>query len=434
MRVLAPAEISIEANTLGHSLPTLPDGISGELIDVASGAFARLRGRDAHRQDHALRALLSPARHEKQRISAHHGRDRLRDDELGAAREHGGAVRLGEAGVGQPDAGDLQDRDGDAAVHRHRAHRGPQAARDAEGGSGARLVPRQRRERLAAGADHGGRGQGPRPTISSWSAAIRIRGPARRRPTMPPAMPASWSWRACSSSTATSCAAASCAASGPATRPAPWSARPGSSTATGTGCASTRSPICRSTSPPVPAPRAGAPPRMRSSSASTRAVEKRILGSRPAAWRRAVKNGDASFFGLGVPMLAAQGAFTEEELKKTALAKLGWWHHSIENTIDKLDFDFMQPHLRVYAAYLWELCTAPVLPFEYVAGGRPVHRAPGPAQGRRRTGSGCRAWSIGRGPSRHPPSGSTPPPRLARPLRGGQERRTRRRPKRSTPA
>ena len=66
-------------------------------------------------------------------------------------------------------------------------------------------------------------------------------------------------------------------------------------------------------------------------------------------------------------MLAAQGAFTEEELKKTALANLGWWHHSLENTIDKLDFEFMADHLRVYAAYLWELCTAVVLPFEYVS-------------------------------------------------------------------
>jgi hypothetical protein len=95
-------------------------------------------------------------------------------------------------------------------------------------------------------------------------------------------------------------------------------------------------------------------------------VEKRILGSRPFAWRRAAKTGDSSFFGMGVPMLAAQGAYTEEELKKTALANLGWWHHSVENTIDKLDFGFMADHVRVYAGYLWELCTAVVLPFEYV--------------------------------------------------------------------
>ena len=36
MRVLAPIELSIEANTLGHSLPTLADGISAELIDVVT--------------------------------------------------------------------------------------------------------------------------------------------------------------------------------------------------------------------------------------------------------------------------------------------------------------------------------------------------------------------------------------------------------------
>ena len=96
-------------------------------------------------------------------------------------------------------------------------------------------------------------------------------------------------------------------------------------------------------------------------------AEKRVLGNRPTFWRRAVKNGDASFFGLGVPMLAAQGAYTEDELKRTALANLGWWHHSVENTIDKLDFTYMGVHLQVYAAYLWELCTSIVLPFEYVS-------------------------------------------------------------------
>jgi hypothetical protein len=96
-------------------------------------------------------------------------------------------------------------------------------------------------------------------------------------------------------------------------------------------------------------------------------IEQQVLGNRPFAWRRAVKNGDASFFGLGVPMLAAQGAYTEEELKQTALANLGWWHHSLENTIDKLDFDYMAVHLKVYASYLWELCTAVVLPFEFVS-------------------------------------------------------------------
>jgi hypothetical protein len=95
-------------------------------------------------------------------------------------------------------------------------------------------------------------------------------------------------------------------------------------------------------------------------------AEKRVLGGREATWRRAAKNGDSSFFGLGIPMVAAQGSYTEAELKQAALANLGWWHHSIENTIDKLDFAYMGVHLQVYAAYLWELCTAVVLPYEFV--------------------------------------------------------------------
>ena len=221
MRVLAPVELSIEANTLGHSLPTLPDGISAELIDVASGAFGEYEGRDATGKITLSELSYHPARHEKQRISAIMGATGCVMMNWGHPENT--AVPFGSVKPvwGNPTPETYKTRDGDAALHRHRPHRRPEAARDAEGGPGARVVPRQRRERLAPRADHGRRGQGPHATISSWSAATRIPGPARRRPTTPPATPASWSWRACSSSTATSCAAASCAASGPATRPAP---------------------------------------------------------------------------------------------------------------------------------------------------------------------------------------------------------------------
>lgn len=93
--------------------------------------------------------------------------------------------------------------------------------------------------------------------------------------------------------------------------------------------------------------------------------EKALLPGREISWKRVAKSGDASFIGLGIPMFQGEGAFTEAELKATALATRGWWHHSLECTIDKLDWDYMQAHVRVYAAYLWELCTAPVLPFTY---------------------------------------------------------------------
>jgi len=96
-------------------------------------------------------------------------------------------------------------------------------------------------------------------------------------------------------------------------------------------------------------------------------IERRLLGNRPFQWHRATRTGDSSFFGIGVPMIAANTGYTEGELKATALATLGWWHHSLENTIDKIDWDLMAVHLRIYGAYLWELCTAPVLPFEFVS-------------------------------------------------------------------
>jgi len=96
------------------------------------------------------------------------------------------------------------------------------------------------------------------------------------------------------------------------------------------------------------------------------AIERRLMPGRTLKWKRAVKVGDASFFGLGAPTLGGHAAFTEEELKATALATLGWWHHTLECTIDKVDFNQMPTHLSVYASYLWELLTAPVLPYTYV--------------------------------------------------------------------
>ena len=57
LRVVAPREISIEANTLGHRLRTLPDGIVGELMDVVVARSrttrgATLRGRSRCRSSH----------------------------------------------------------------------------------------------------------------------------------------------------------------------------------------------------------------------------------------------------------------------------------------------------------------------------------------------------------------------------------------------
>jgi hypothetical protein len=68
--VLAPREIAIEANTLGHSVATLPEGLAGELIDVVSGAEKEFEGKDPVGKITLSELSYHPARHEKQRIAA----------------------------------------------------------------------------------------------------------------------------------------------------------------------------------------------------------------------------------------------------------------------------------------------------------------------------------------------------------------------------
>lgn len=94
-------------------------------------------------------------------------------------------------------------------------------------------------------------------------------------------------------------------------------------------------------------------------------VDAQLMPDTERSWRRTVKIGDASFFGVGVPMLAAQAVFGADDLKKTANANFGWWHHSVENTLDKVDWDSLPQHMRAYAAYLYELCTAVILPMRF---------------------------------------------------------------------
>jgi hypothetical protein len=365
MRVLAPAEIAIEANTLGHSMPTLADGIAGELLDVASGAFHEYEGKDAAGKITLSELSYHPARHEKQRISALMGAtgcvmmnwghpentavpfgsvkpvwgnptpETFRTEMavlpcVGIARTAGlklremlaaGPVRVWfRANVEngwrpvQITVGEIRGNTEDFVVvggHQD-SWPGPQATDNAAGNACVMELARvfqPHRERLRRGLMLGFWTGHETGTMigSSWFVdrnweRLREHAVAYLQIDQP----------ACAGTTR-------------------WSA---------------------------------------ASNVELRrfhqAIERDILGNRPFSWRRAVKNGDASFFGLGVPMLAAQGAYTEEELKRTALANLGWWHHSLENTIDKLDFGYMAVHLQIYAGYLWELCTAVVLPFEFV--------------------------------------------------------------------
>lgn len=94
-------------------------------------------------------------------------------------------------------------------------------------------------------------------------------------------------------------------------------------------------------------------------------VAGQVLGDLPIRWHRQQKNGDSSFFGVGLPCIAGEMGFTDEEIQASALATLGWWHHSVHNTLDKVDKDRLALSLRVYATWVWGLLTRPLLPYDY---------------------------------------------------------------------
>ena len=426
MRIVAPIEAALEANTLGHSVATLADGISGLLLDVGSGALAAYEGRDATGKITLSELSYHPARHEKQRIAAAMGATGCVMMNWG--HPENGAVPFGSV---KPAWGNPTP-----AAMREEMARLPCVGI-------ARTAGLRLRELLAAGpvrvwfrtnvenawrplqitiGEVAGRSEdfvvvgghqdswyGPQATDNAAGTAVILELArvfhAHRAELRRGLLCGLWTGH----ETGTMVGSA-------------WYVERNWDRLRAHAVAYLQidQPACAGTT--------------RWSAASNvelrrfhQHVERQLLGDRPAQWRRAVKTGDASFFGLGVPMLAAQGAFTEEELKRSALANLGWWHHSLENTLDKVDFADLATHLSVYAGYLWELCTAPILPFEYVSVADQLQ------PGAERLGlAGAR--DRARAPLGPPPWVSTrPPTRGARAMRPTRPC-SRGRPRRSTPA
>ena len=156
------------------------------------------------------------------------------------------------------------------------------------------------------------------------------------------------------------------------------------------------------------------------------AIDARLTGNRPRSCRRALKIGDTSFLGVGVPMLTSLATYDPGYLKETANATLGWWHHTVENTLDKVDWD----GTAAASSRVWRLSLGAVhgagTAVRLRAGGRRSAATIDGVEGRRRPAVAFAADRFGRrvegsgGPSR----------------RCGTERRrsTRHRPTRSMPA
>ncbi|HEV2357071.1 MAG TPA: M28 family peptidase [bacterium] len=105
----------------------------------------------------------------------------------------------------------------------------------------------------------------------------------------------------------------------------------------------------------------------------------RAVSGQELARRRVSRMGDQSFWGIGVPSLfvgvseqpagtsAAGAALASLAGGSPTSGGLGWWWHTTEDTIDKIDRENLARDAQVYARVLWRWCTAPVLPLDYRA-------------------------------------------------------------------
>jgi len=368
-RALSPTQIAIQANTLGHSLETMPEGLSGELIYVGAGAIADFEGRDVRGKIILTELSYSPARHEKQRIAGLRGA-------IGAVMMNWGppdneAVPFGSVKPvwGNPTPENFKDEMPTIPCI-----------------GIARVAGLKLKEMCAAGPvrvwfrTHVENGWRPvQITVAELPAPD---SPERGDFIMVGGHQDSWPGEAATDNAAGNSCMIELARvfkkhEKKLRRGLLFGFWTGHETGTMAGSAwfadkywdKLRDHACAYLQIDQPSC-LGTTIWHTTSNVELKKFhqreEKQILPKHQISWKRVAKSGDASFIGVGVPMMQGEGAFTEAELKATALATRGWWHHSIECTMDKVDWDWMQPHMRVYAAWLWELCTAPVLPFNYV--------------------------------------------------------------------
>lgn len=94
-------------------------------------------------------------------------------------------------------------------------------------------------------------------------------------------------------------------------------------------------------------------------------VEQAVEPEIEVEWRKLPKIGDQSFFGVGVPAMFPLNQFSEEQIAQWNGAIFAPWYQSTDDTIDKADPTRLAEALCYYAGYLIDLCTRPVLPFEF---------------------------------------------------------------------
>lgn len=93
-------------------------------------------------------------------------------------------------------------------------------------------------------------------------------------------------------------------------------------------------------------------------------VEKEVIGKKSEK-RLPLKIGDNSFLGLGLPYIFTFASYTKEEMEKFGNALFGWWYHSEEDTLDKIDEELLKLQAELHYEYIIRLLNEPVIPWDY---------------------------------------------------------------------
>lgn len=100
------------------------------------------------------------------------------------------------------------------------------------------------------------------------------------------------------------------------------------------------------------------------------------LTGQPFVGKRIGRFADQSFYGVGLNSVF--GTLSEQDAATTSGAVafrtggkraggLGWWWHTPDDTVDKIDESNLVRDTKIYLATVWRLLTEPILPFEYSA-------------------------------------------------------------------
>lgn len=77
------------------------------------------------------------------------------------------------------------------------------------------------------------------------------------------------------------------------------------------------------------------------------------------------KYGDMSFFGIGISAIVGRMSMSDEYIKRTNGASMGWWAHTIQDSLDKVDLSNLTKDLQIDAAIISSYVSDSVLPFDF---------------------------------------------------------------------